>query len=167
MHPMIQQLKDATFEVLEIMFFLFPEPLEKEEGKFAGDGFRAWVEVQGPETWQLGLTAPQPLARLMAANFLGLPPDEVPAEGLQDVLKETVNMMAGGFVTSMAGPEQYTLKLPQIRSMQLSDPDWAPDAHRLLLEVDDFALELFLQETGGDPGAGGTGGQAQDASGEN
>ncbi len=167
MHPMIQQLKAATFEVLEIMFFLFPEPMETEARKFSGEGFRAWVEVQGPETWQLGLTAPQPLARLMAANFLGIPQEEISSEGLQDVLKETVNMMAGGFVTGMAWPEKYTLKVPQSRPLELSGPDWAPDSHRLLLQVEDLGLELFLREAGGDAGAGGTSGQTRGASGEN
>jgi CheY-specific phosphatase CheX len=144
---MLESLKAATFEVLETMFFIFPESLEETSDLFHGQGLRAWVPVEGPKNFRVGLTVPLSLAREMAANFLGLEQEEVPLEQLDDVLKETANMVAGSFLTQEQVPVTFHLKPPQALRLNLDDQDWQDNSHHLLLAVEDVGLEVFLEKT--------------------
>lgn len=144
---MLTSLKAATFEVLETMFFIFPESLEETADLFHGPGLRAWVPVEGPKNFRVGLTVPLPLAREMAANFLGVEKDEVPPDSLEDVLKETANMVAGAFLTQERVPETFQLQPPQALRLNLDDQNWQENSHHLLLAVEDAGLEVFLEKT--------------------
>lgn len=144
---MLENLKAATFEVLETMFFLFPESLEEASAFFHGPGLRAWVPVEGPKNFRVGLTVSLPLAREMAANFLGLEKDEVSPDKLEDMLKETANMVAGSFLTREQVPEAFNLKQPQILRLDLDGQDWQDNPHHILLAVEDDGLEVFLEKT--------------------
>ncbi len=144
---MLENLKAATFEVLETMFFLFPENLEEATAFFHGPGLRAWVPVEGPKNFRVGLTVSLPLAREMAANFLGLEKDEVSPDKLEDMLKETANMVAGSFLTREQVPEAFNLKQPQILRLDLDGQDWQDNPHHILLAVEDDGLEVFLEKT--------------------
>jgi hypothetical protein len=144
---MLENLKAATFEVLETMFFVFPESLEDAAELFHGPGLRAWVPVEGPKNFRIGLTVSLPLAREMAANFLGVEKDEVPPDKLEDVLKETANMVAGNFLTREQVPEDFMLKLPQALRLDLDSQDWQDNSRHLLLAVEDSGLEVFLEKT--------------------
>jgi hypothetical protein len=140
-------LKAATFEVLETMFFIFPEGLGNALDLFHGPGLRAWVPVAGPKNFRVGLTLPLPLAREMAANFLGLEKDEVPSDKMEDVVKETANMVAGTFLSKENVPEAYNLKPPEAQLLDLDAQNWQENSHHLLLVIEDTGLEVFLEKT--------------------
>lgn len=144
---MLENLKAATFEVLETMFFLFPESLEEGAAFFHGPGLRAWVPVEGPKNLRVGLTVSLPLAQEMAANFLGLEKAEVSPDKLEDLLKETANMVAGNFLTREQAPSTFNLKQPQILRLDLDGQDWRDNPHHILLAVEDAGLEVFLEKT--------------------
>ncbi len=144
---MLESLKAATFEVLETMFFIFPESLEDATTLFHGPGLRAWVPVDGPKTFRVGLTMSLDLAREMAANFLGLDGDEVPMDKMEDVVKETANMVAGSFLRREKAPETFNLKPPEARPMDLDGEIWKENAHHVLLAVEDSGLEVFLDKS--------------------
>ncbi len=144
---MLENLKVATFEVLETMFFLFPENLGEASGLFHGPGLRAWVPVEGPKNFRVGLTVPLALAREMAANFLGLEKDEVPPEKIEDVVMETANMVAGSFLSKERVPEAFNPKPPQLLRLNLDNQNWEENSRHLLLAVEDAGLEVFLEQT--------------------
>jgi CheY-specific phosphatase CheX len=144
---MLENLKAATFEVLETMFFIFPESLEEATTLFHGPGLRAWVPVEGPKNFRVGLTLSLDLAREMTANFLGLEKDEVPPEEMEDVVKETANMVTGGFLRKEEVPETFNPKSPEAMRMNLDDQIWQENAHHVLLAVEDTGLEVFLDKT--------------------
>ncbi len=144
---MIENLKAATFEVLETMFFIFPESLDEATTFFHGPGLRAWVPVEGPKNFRVGLTLSLSLAREMAANFLGLEKDEIPPDKMEDVVKETANMVAGSFLTREKVPETFNLKPPEALRLDLDDQIWQENAHHVLLAVEDSGLEVFLDRT--------------------
>uniref|UniRef100_A0A7C3UXB6 Chemotaxis protein CheX n=1 Tax=Desulfobacca acetoxidans TaxID=60893 RepID=A0A7C3UXB6_9BACT len=144
---MVESLKAATFEVLETMFFLFPENLEEAATLFHGPGLRAWVPVEGPKNFRVGLTVPLPLAQEMAANFLGLEKDRVTPENLEDVVKETANMVAGSFFIKEQVPRDFNLKPPEAIRLDLDSQHWEENSHHLLLAVEDLGLEVFLEKT--------------------
>jgi hypothetical protein len=144
---MIENLKAATFEVLETMFFIFPEGLEEAADLFHGPGLRAWVPIEGPKNFRVGLTLPLSLALEMAANFLGVDKNEVPPDKMEDVVKETANMVAGSFLSKERVPESYNLKPPEALRLDLDAQDWQENSHHLLLAVEDAGLEVFLEKT--------------------
>jgi hypothetical protein len=144
---MLENLKAATFEVLETMFFVFPENLEEATDLFHGPGLRAWVPVEGPKNFRVGLTLSLPLAREMAANFLGLEKDEISPDRMEDVVKETANMVAGSFLSREKVPEAFNLRPPEALRLDLDDQDWDENSHHILLAVEDTGLEVFLEKT--------------------
>jgi hypothetical protein len=144
---MIENLKAATFEVLETMFFIFPESLEDATTLFHGPGVRAWVPVEGPKNFRVGLTLSLALAREMAANFLGLEKDDVPPDKMEDVVKETASMVTGSFLTREEVPETFNPKPPEALRLNLDGQNWQENAHHVLLAVEDSGLEVFLDKT--------------------
>jgi CheY-specific phosphatase CheX len=144
---MLESLKAATFEVLETMFFIFPESLDDAISLFHGPGLRAWVPVEGPKNFRVGLTIPESLAREMAANFLGMEKEDVSPERMEDVVKETANMVAGSFLTKEHVPGAYNLKPPQALRLDLDSRDWQETPHHLLLAIEDAGVEVFLEKT--------------------
>ncbi len=143
---MLENLKAATFEVFEGMFFLFPEPPLLEQPVFRGMGVRAWVPVSGPRSFCVGLTVPQSLARKMAANFLGLTPSDLTPEQVQDAVQEGANMVAGSFLARERASAAFHLQPPQSRLVDLGSPHFRLSLNHLLLLVEDDGLEVFVEK---------------------
>lgn len=144
---MIESLKAATFEVLETMFFLFPENPEDHADLFHGPALKAWVPVKGPKNFQIGLMVPLELAREMAANFLGLEKDEVAPEKIDDVVKETANMVAGSFLWKEKAPGVFHLEPPEVLRLDLDGRKWQKKANSIVLVVEDVGLEVFMEKS--------------------
>lgn len=144
---MLDNLKAATFEVLETMFFVFPESLEEAAGMFHGPGIRAWVPVDGPQRFRVGLTVPLPLAREMAVSFLGLEKDDLTPQQVEDAVKEAANMVAGNFLGKEEASSAYNLEPPQALGLDLDSQAWHHNSHHLLMAVEDLGLEVFLEKT--------------------
>jgi hypothetical protein len=83
----------------------------------------------------------------MTANFLGLEKDEVPPDKMEDVVKETANMVAGSFLSREKAPETFNLKPPEALRIDLDGQVWQENAHHILLAVEDSGLEVFLDKT--------------------
>lgn len=144
---MLENLKAATFEVLETMFFLFPEAASGNEVGLKGDAIRAWVPVTGPKSFKVGLTAPLALTRKMAANFLGLEEERASPDSLEDMLREAANMVAGNFLSREQVSEAFHPETPHSQKLNFGAEPWLPQGHSLLLMVDDNGLEIFLERT--------------------
>lgn len=144
---MIAKLKAATFEVLETMLYLFPETLEEGEVMQArGPFLRSWVAIAGPQTIRIGLLVPQSLARKMAANFLGTTEEEIFQPEMEDVLKETTNMMAGSFLSKMEASGAFKLQTPQAQWLVAEEKQKKTPTTRLRFDVDDELMELFVEK---------------------
>lgn len=142
---MLESLKAATFEVLETMFYIFPEDPEEKEKLLRGAGLRAWVPVRGPKKFRVGLSVPLNLAREMAANFLGLDREAVTPEQLRDVVKETANMVAGALLAREQAPKIYQLESPQVVQVNLEESAAAEQPGHILLAVEDSGIEIFME----------------------
>jgi hypothetical protein len=141
---MLENLKAATFEVFETMFFLFPEAAVEVEVRFQGPAFQAWSPITGPKSFKVGLTVPLALAQKMATNFLGLKEDGLPQEQLADMLRETVNMLAGDFLGREQASVAFHPEPPHSLQVDFADQKWRPHPNSLLFIVDDVGLEVFL-----------------------
>ena len=144
---MLAKLKAATFEVLETMFYLFPESLEEGEVVPTQAPFlRSWVTIAGPQSICIGLLVPQSLARKMAANFLGTGEEEIYQPEMEDVLKETTNMMAGAFLSKMEASAAFKLQTPEVQWLAAAEKPKKKPLNRLRFEVDDELMELFVEK---------------------
>lgn len=145
---MLAKLKAVTFEVLETMLYLFPESLEDGEVvPSRGPYLRSWVAIAGPQSIRIGLVVPQSLARKMTANFLGTEEDEVYEREMEDVLKETTNMMAGAFLSKMGASAAFKLQTPEAQWLAAEEKKKTPGSNRLRFEVDDELMELFVEKS--------------------
>ena len=144
---MLAKLKAATFEVLETMFFLFPESLEEGEMlRSPGPFLRSSVIIAGPQSIRIGLQVPQTLARKMAANFLGTDEAEISAAQMEDILKETSNMLAGSFLSKLEGATALKLQTPVIESLSAAEKKNRETGKSLRFEVEEEVLELFVEK---------------------
>lgn len=142
---MLENLKAATFDVFETMFFLFPEPIGEHEAAVNGFAFQAWTPVAGPKSFQVGLTVPLPLAQKMAANFLGLEEGELAGDKLEDMLREAAAMVAGNFLSREQVSAAFHLEPPQSSQLDGQAHRWRPHAHCLLFILEGHPLEVFLE----------------------
>jgi len=144
---MLEKLKAATFEVLETMLYLFPESLEDGEVMPArGPFLRSWVRIIGPQPLRIGLVVPQSLARKMAANFLGTTEEEIYKPEMEDVLKETTNMMAGAFLSKLEASAAFNLQTPEAEWLEPAEKQKKTPTHRLRFDVDDELMEMFVEK---------------------
>ena len=144
---MLAKLKAATFEVLETMFFMFPESLEEGEIlRTRGPFLRSSVTIAGPQSIRIGLQVPQSLARKMAANFLGTEEDQISQEQMEDILKETSNMLAGSFLSKLEASAAFKLQTPVIQVLSAEDQKKKKLEKSLRFDVDEELLELFVEK---------------------
>ena len=135
-----ENLKEATFNVLETMFFAVPEYME-------GSSDEGW-EVEGviSLTADRNLTVyfllPKNLGLNLASNFLGIEPQEVSNNQLLDLIREMTNMIGGNLVTQL-GDEAISLGLPESRLAPLSAKDSIDPANTMTLGLEDQLLTIM------------------------
>ncbi len=142
---MLLNLKAATFEVLETMFYLLPEIIEEPVDLFRGKGIRSWVAIIGPQAFRVGLTIPVELAQEMAGNFLGTASHQVSEEHMVDTVKEAANMVAGAFLAREEVAPAFHLLQPQAETIDLEGVKTEASDRHLLFAVEDYGVEVFLE----------------------
>jgi hypothetical protein len=119
-----QNLGKVISNVLESMFFIFIEPVSASEcvRDLAGVNFhQVRITLTGPrEKLDLDFFFAASLAEQMTANFLGVEISDVNNLQVLDVLKEMVNMVAGGIVNLCDPDGIIVLGLPDIAETLLT-----------------------------------------------
>jgi len=119
-----QNLKKVISNVLENMFFIFIEPVSTGEctRDLTGIHFhQVQISLSGPrQKLNLDFFFAVSLAEQMAANFLGVEISEVNDTQVLDVLKEMVNMIAGGLVNLCDPDGTILLGIPDITETLLT-----------------------------------------------
>jgi len=142
-------LQRVFAEVLEQLAFMFADPAE-DEFQPAADGLvRASMSFRGPFGGGLTLTVPREMAPLLAANVLGLEPDdELVLQAPYDALKELLNVTCGNLLTAIAGDEPvFDLTVPEISELPPGTP-WedsnSPNTTACLVDDHPAVLRLLL-----------------------
>ncbi len=142
-----RDLSNVILEILEKQAFLFGEPLDKEMPKTEGPFLRALIAFTGPMQGRLSVVAPQSLVQIMAANMLGLEPEDEKTQRLaQDAFKEFLNVLCGAILVELAGTAPaFHLSLPEI--WPIASIEWknflaCPEA--LCIETDEGPLSVLL-----------------------
>lgn len=145
-------LSKVFTDVLEQLAFMFADPPEDELPPAEAGLARASMTFQGPFSGALTLTVPRDMAPVLAANVLGLEPDdELVLQAPYDALKELLNVTCGNVLTTIAGDEPiFDLSVPTIEELP-EDADWGLDGapNTVACLVDDFPVVLRLSLTDG------------------
>lgn len=131
MNDTTEVLGTVFCDVVEKMAFMFSDEFE-EGASPAGvrDAIRAFMEFRGPIEGTIALAVAKDLCPEIAANSLGLEPDDEDAiSKSDDALKELLNVICGNFLTRVSGDEPiFDLTVPQVEDL---DPEqWDALAQR-------------------------------------
>ena len=109
-------MKAAISEVLETMYFT-DVVFQPKAPAGPLDGWEATIDVRpvtpGP-TARVILRFVETFAQELAANMLGLDPEKIQRDDVQDAMQELANMVAGSCVV-LLGPERWKIGLPSAR----------------------------------------------------
>ena len=115
-----ETLAEVFAEVLESLAFMFvDDPDEDEPFEPDGGAILAVMKFTGPFNGELAIAAPDEMCPELAANVLGLEPDdEIVQANPYDALKELLNVACGNLLTAIAGDEPvFDLTPPEVAPM--------------------------------------------------
>jgi CheY-specific phosphatase CheX len=120
MSEVSQLLGAVVAETLEQFAFLFGE---QEDPEGAQPEPRAYLQATihfdgGGDQGTLRIATTEDLCREMAANILGLDPDEIPGDATEDAIKELANVLVGTLTVRRLGVNvPCALDTPQAQSL--------------------------------------------------
>lgn len=144
-------LNEALTEVLERMAFMFAEETTREElPPLEGPAWLAYMSFKGHGAGTIRLWVPANLCPEMAANVLGLEPDdELCQERGADALKELLNVTCGKLLTDLYG-EKFVFDLLPPVTEALDADGWAKaleDENNAAFVVEDRPVLIAIQLT--------------------
>ena len=125
---------------------MFGDPAE-ETPEYPGDTIRASMRFIGPSQGMLALAVPREICPQIAANVIGLEPDDEKVNThAEDAIKELLNVTCGQVLTTMAGDEPvFDLTVPVVEL--LSEDGWSDmieSPNTIAVIMDDLPLLLHL-----------------------
>lgn len=138
--------------VLEEYAFMFCGVAEKKDlPPCRGGALRAVIYFTGRLSGHLALAVPQALCPAIAANVLGLEPDDrLAAERAEDSLKELANVTCGQVLTAVAGTDAvFEMAVPEVGP--LDEARWetlVAEQETLVYLVDESPVLLQLKLEG-------------------
>lgn len=127
----VQDNKDIMLEVISSimmdMFFLFPdvddEGMEITQKENQDDA--VYVEIHYHTDSYLHIGIDKPIVHEMAANFIGLMPDEVKQEDMESMALECANILGGNYLVRIDPESKCQLSIPQvIHDTNINDCEW-------------------------------------------
>jgi len=119
-----QVLRTVFAEISESLAFMFVEEPEDETSADpdTNDLVLAFMGFSGPFSGKLVIAVPASLCPEIAANVLGLDPDDELVQAKPyDALKELLNVTCGNVLTAIAGEEPiFDLTPPEVKKMDLT-----------------------------------------------
>ena len=140
-------LTEVFCDVVEKLAFMFGEPADTADLDIQGQQcLLAAMNFSGELTGSMALALPQAMCDEIAANVMGLEPDDLADEHRADAVKEALNVTCGNVLTALAGEKPiFDLTIPQVAAI---DPAaWAKlaaDEEVVGVEVDDYAVLLKI-----------------------
>lgn len=143
----------TTFlEVVEHLTFMFGEIVAKQEMPLGGRDFTlARMSFAGDLAGRLAVAVPADIKGEIAANILGLDPDDLQCRSMMDdALAEMLNVVCGHVIMALAGaganfklvaPETLELEAENVASMVASD-----DFVGFMLDENPVFLGLSLED---------------------
>jgi len=136
-----EQLSRTFLEVVEQLTFMFGEPEGKDQLEVGGfDFMTAAINFQGDLNGELTIAVPDNITAEIAANILGLEPEDVQSEEMRcDALAEMLNVVCGHVIMAIAGTDaNFKLGAPVTGQAERDKLD-------LMIDSDDY-MGLILDD---------------------
>ncbi len=144
-----QILNKVFTSVLEQLAFMFAEPPESESPDLGTAGIvQVSMSFHGPFHGTMDLTVPRSMCEELAANVLGLDPDdEMVTRSPFDALKELLNITCGNVLTTLAGDTPvFDLSIPATEQLDAAAwDDLRTRSTTAYCLVDDFPVLLHME----------------------
>ncbi len=145
-------LYDVAADVLEQFAFMFLAPVESGLAPLRGRMFlHAGIKFSGPFSGWLSLSAAPSFCSLLAANVLGMEPDELTPEHAEDALKELVNVICGELLVALAGKAAiFDLSVPELKRISTADCQAAaalPESLAVMVDEEPLIIASGLKTT--------------------
>jgi len=144
-----QEIVSVIFlDISERLAFMFGDPVAKEKFETTGAPWvQSSVSFSGGTCGTLTLSAPRDLCLEIAANILGMDPEELD-DGLlaEDALRELLNVVTGHVVPGLQGEDEaFELSVPSFRMLASGARDeLLEDPGTICYELDDSPVLLNL-----------------------
>lgn len=143
-----QLLSESAQKALETMFFTAPDGVSAEPQRPTGELIAASLTFRGEPPGRFGMVISEPLARTLAASFLGSDDEGLllPVQ-VADVMGELANMMCGSAVSDLESNVNFDLGAPESIHVGAGDPgpDFTAGSPSICrFEFSGGALVLFL-----------------------
>lgn len=137
---MTASMKTSISDVLEQMFFLPIDIMDREEKRASADwnpqkAITVSIDFEGSPSGTFLLTVPHDLATSITADFLGTLPESLSTEQVVGTVKEMINMLAGNALSSYDPESVFNLRIPEVVSGANRD-------HRV---ASDESMEVFVE----------------------
>jgi len=147
----VETLESVFAEVLEQLAFMFADPPESEDPALQEDIVVATMSFHNAAEGLIQLVVPRSMGPILAANVLGLDPDdEMVTRAPYDALKELLNVTCGNVLTAIAGDEPvFDLTVPEIAEQPRESWEGLRSRENTVFcLVDDYPVLLHLESSG-------------------
>src|SRR5215831_18147279 len=110
-----QLLSESAQKTLETMFFTTPDSVSMDPSRPAGKLIASSLTFEGAPPGHFGLLISDPVARSLAANFIGCDDGArlVPVQ-VAGVIGELCNMMCGAVLSELESDANFDLSSPEL-----------------------------------------------------
>ncbi|MBN1592581.1 MAG: chemotaxis protein CheX [Candidatus Coatesbacteria bacterium] len=151
-----ETLSEVFCQVLEQVAFAFGELVPKSDLPPINhaDYLLCRIGFEGPFSGEIEIATPSEYCRDLAANTLGVEPEEATSEMAADALKEIANVTCGQWLTAIAGEQPiFDLTVPEIEYMDQAEWEQFRDSQSsIALIVDEFPALISMSMEGEIPG---------------
>src|SRR6267378_277453 len=119
-------LSESAHKTLETMFFTMPDQVSAEPHRPAGELIVSSLTFQGSPPGRFGIVVSEPVARTLAANFIGAEDEArlLPAQ-VAGVMGELTNIICGAVLSELESNANFDLGTPESIRVGAGDP--SPD----------------------------------------
>jgi CheY-specific phosphatase CheX len=141
-------LDSCCQQVLETMFFYPAAPLSSAREGCGRERIEARLIFNGNPSGAFQVDTERAVARILAANFLGVDENEVSEDQMHQVIAELANMICGSALSSLGQVEYFKLDQPRTALVEAFEP---AEGLRRVFELERGSLGVVLRvEFGGD-----------------
>ncbi len=144
----IELIENVFCDVFENLAFMFGEPISKDVFEANGNEHtHAHISFEGARTGDVVLIVPDDMCPEIAANVLGVDPDDEQVDELAgDALKEMINIICGRLLTDLESKDLvFDLSVPEIKNINSEEWSvWLKKEGSLGFIVDEYSVILYL-----------------------
>lgn len=127
----LEDSKDIMYEVIESimtdMFFLFSDidddGMEVKVKENQADAVHVSIHYNTEKFLHIAID--RPMLHEMAANFIGLAPDEIEEEHIASMALEAANILGGNYLVRIDPESKFQLSIPELLdNTNIDDCDW-------------------------------------------